>query len=162
MAEFQISDHVKRRAGSVKRIIRVDLTPMVDLGFLLITFFVFTTTMAESKVMNFNQPAAGPPRDVPVTGALTVLSGDKNNMFYYVGFFHKDNVVPVTLKQLRQVLTEKRKTTSLEKLMVIIKTSEMATFGNVVNIVDEMSIANIPVGNYIEAELSDDERLLID
>src|ERR1700733_2328278 len=64
---------------------RVDLTPMVELGFLLITFFIFTTTMARPKAMGLILP-----KDVPENkwinepeGAVITLLPAKNNLVYY-------------------------------------------------------------------------------
>ncbi len=63
MAEIKINNkkdkHPLKKAA--KRSLRVDLTPMVDLGFLLITFFVFTTTMAKATAMEIKSPYGDEP-----------------------------------------------------------------------------------------------------
>lgn len=77
---------------------RIDMTPMVDLGFLLLTFFVLTSTFAKPKVMSLTYPAKDPEKqDKPkeeqlVNNAITFLLTKDNRVFYYKGeFFAKNN-----------------------------------------------------------------------
>ncbi len=70
---------------------RIDLTPMVDLGFLLITFFMFTTTMAKPKTMEINMPYKDPnmkedeQSKVKESTALTILLSKNHRIYYYEG-----------------------------------------------------------------------------
>src|SRR5687767_15370030 len=91
MAEMDTSSgggHHKKGPGvkkSKKLSTRVDLTPMVDLGFLLITFFIFTTTMSEATAMKIYLPADSKDTSkVKESGALTLLLTDKL-VFHYEG-----------------------------------------------------------------------------
>ena len=68
---------------------RVDMTPMVDLGFLLITFFIYTTTMSTPNTTKLNMPKKEEDQtkqmEVVKSGLLTVLLGGQNTIYYYEG-----------------------------------------------------------------------------
>ena len=53
--------------------LKIDMTPMVDLGFLLITFFIFTSAISESKGLNLYMPKDGPNTNQPASKALTLF-----------------------------------------------------------------------------------------
>lgn len=128
---------------------RVDLTPMVDLGFLLITFFIFTTTMSEPTAMRLFLPKdTEKPEDqnkVKASGALSLLLGKDNAVFYYAGELAPDgsNFKSATYKEIRQVIIDKKKSTNPDDFVVVIKPGPDATYKNTVDILDEMAINEV-------------------
>src|ERR1700733_5385889 len=95
MAELDTSGGGGKKSPGVKKSkklsTRVDLTPMVDLGFLLITFFMYTTTLAKPKTMEINMPYKDPnmkiedQTKVKESTALTVLLSRDHRIYYYKG-----------------------------------------------------------------------------
>lgn len=144
---------------------RVDLTPMVDLGFLLITFFIFTTTMSQPTAMRLILPKdADKPEDqnkAKESGVITLLLGNDNNVFYYEGQLASDgsNFKSSNFKEIRTVLIDKKRNTPEKDLVVIIKPSAECTYKNVVDILDEMAI-NI-LKKYALVDISEGEAALV-
>ena len=171
MAEVDTSGGGHKKGPGVKKAkkqsTRVDLTPMVDLGFLLITFFVFTTTMSQATAMNMNEPKDDPTNQLKVknSGVLTLLLGKNDNVYYYFGELSPTNASAQfkssNFKDIRQVILDKKKATPIGDLMYIIKSDKEATFKNAINILDEMSISAVPPGHYAEVDMSDTEAQLI-
>jgi biopolymer transport protein ExbD len=146
---------------------RVDLTPMVDLGFLLITFFVFTTTMSQPTAMNMNEPKDDPDQQLKVknSGAMTILLGKNDQVYYYMGELSAENASQqfksTNFKDIRQVILDKKKATPIGDLMYIIKSDKDATFKNAIDILDEMTINTVPPGHYAEVDMAPSEEQLI-
>jgi biopolymer transport protein ExbD len=96
---------------------RVDMTPMVDLGFLLITFFIFTATMSSPKAMDLRMPKdVDDPKkqnEAKESGALTIMLGKGNQVYYYEGQLKVDvgvnNFKQTTFKGIRDIIINKRK-----------------------------------------------------
>ena len=93
MADIESGGGGKHKGGKPKGkklSTRVDFTPMVDLGFLLITFFMLTTSMNKPKTMEITFPADKKEQteDIKIaeSQAMTILLGDDNQIFYYFGF----------------------------------------------------------------------------
>jgi biopolymer transport protein ExbD len=82
--------HEKKRAK--KSSTRIDMTPMVDLAFLLLTFFVLTSTFAKPKTMEINYPAKpeDDTKNIRVNNALTFILSDKDAIYYYYGQFYAE------------------------------------------------------------------------
>ena len=145
-----------------KKRIHVDLTPMVDLGFLLITFFVFTTTMTKATAMDMlvpNDTDSTAASEVCESCALTVLLGKNDRLYYYEG---KDETAVYketnySANGIRDIIMQKKKTL-FEKnpkltLQLIIKPSVRSDFKNLVDIIDEANICALK--RYYITELND-------
>lgn len=129
MAEMDTSSGGGHKKGpgvkkSKKLSTRVDLTPMVDLGFLLITFFVFTTTMSQSTAMNMNEPKDDDTTQqlkVKNSGAMTILLGQKDQVYYYFGQLDPNTLSEQfkssSFKDIRDIIVKKKKSTPEGDLM---------------------------------------------
>lgn len=138
MAEMDTSSGGGHKKGpgvkkSKKLSTRVDLTPMVDLGFLLITFFIFTTTMSQPTAMKLNLPKdSDKPEDenqAKESGALTILLGKDNHVFYYEGklesngsnfksssFSGENNIRDVIINKKKDVMSRHVHSASCQKI----------------------------------------------
>jgi biopolymer transport protein ExbD len=96
---------------------RVDMTPMVDLGFLLITFFIFTATMSSPTTMDLNMPKETEDKkektEIKQSGALTIMLGKDDHVYYYEGQLDQANASSIfktaTFKTIRDVIINKKK-----------------------------------------------------
>ena len=152
---------------------RVDLTPMVDLGFLLITFFVFTTTMSKPTVMKMNEPKDEKVEDqmkVKESAVMTILLGKDDQIYYYMGTLTAEGASQQfkssSFKDIRQIILDKKRAVPdgdklKSDLMYIIKADKESKFKNIIDILDEMSINAIPPGHYAEVDMTDTEAELI-
>ena len=169
MAELDTSGGGKNKGGKVrtkKQSTRVDLTAMVDLAFLLITFFMLTTTLSKPLAMDMFMPDKDEKNpdevlDVKASRTMTVLLGDDNKIVWYMGVLG-DN--PPTVdnfgkKGIRESLIDNNKkviagTGNPKKgLMVIIKPTDQSNYKNFVDILDEIKIAGVPsygINNKVE------------
>lgn len=168
---------------------RVDMTPMVDLGFLLITFFIFTTTMSSPTALDLYMPKDTDKEEeqnkAKESGALTIMLGKGDQVYYYEGQLLPDasNFKQTTFKGIRDVIIKKKKDVKAahqhdEKckeiwaknggdqkscldrdLVVVIKPNDDATYKNTVDILDEMTINEIK--RFAMVDLFPDEKTLI-
>ncbi len=178
---------------------RVDMTPMVDLGFLLITFFVFTATMSSPTALDLNMPKdVNDDKDkteVKQSSTLTIMLSKGNQVYYYEGMLEvtesKNNFKSSNFKDIRKVILDKKKDvisrgkTDLTDpqciaerkqaqkdgdpdwenaclamdFVVVIKPDKDATYKNVVDILDEMTINQVK--RYAMIKIEDVEVELI-
>ncbi len=162
MANINIS---QRKGGKTTGgLVRIDMTPMVDLGFLLITFFVFTASMSESKAMKLTMPADGHPLQVSEKNVITVLVDNKRTIIYEGDWHtavtekkvivHRTHETGKLISMKMQELTNRKRN---DKLTVLIKPLSTASYGSIVNILDDMLIYEVP--SYAIVEPTPEERV---
>jgi biopolymer transport protein ExbD len=166
---------------SKKQSTRVDMTPMVDLGFLLITFFMLTTTMSKPKTMDLIMPKdtkdEKEQNKVKESTALTILLGKDNRVYYYEGlaqdpnasanpeffkattFANKGGIRDVIITKRDEVAKVRNAKGEPEDVVVIIKADDDATYKNFVDILDEMAINRIQ--RYATVDISDQDKTWI-
>jgi biopolymer transport protein ExbD len=158
MAELDTSGGGGKKGGKVrskKASTRIDLTAMVDLAFLLITFFIMATTLAKPKAMDTYWPDKSK-KDVqlpvPESRTMTVLLGNNHKLEWFVG---APGATPPTVDNfgksgIRKTLIENNK--KIEEthpgvkdnfMILLIKVSDKATYKDFVSIMDEISITGI-------------------
>lgn len=169
MAEINLNNRSgKNKKIFMKKSTRVDLTPMVDLGFLLITFFVFTTNLSKANAMDMVIPNDnnGAKNEVCESCALTVLLGGHDMLYYYEG--NEENAVYKTTVYsatgIRNLIAAKKndlfKLNPHWELQLIIKASSRSTFKNMVDIIDEAAICGVK--RYYMVELNEKDKSLVE
>jgi len=150
---------------------------MVDLGFLLITFFMFTTTLAKPKTMEINMPYKDEhiedPTKIKNSVALTVLLSKNHRIYYYEGIGDDPTHAPdlkiayfTPKKGIRDEIIAKKKMVDdlkrsgqlgpKDETTVLIKPDSTSTYSDLVNMLDEMNINDIKV--YAIVDISDIEQ----
>lgn len=177
MPEIIPAENHNQRAG-VKRIkrhsLRIDMTPMVDLGFLLISFFVMTVQLSQPYVARLNMPKDGPGMPLQNSAALTVLLGKNRDIWYYHGnreeafqnnqvfktsFSYKDGIGQVIReKQIlldnNHLIKEGRK-----DLTILIKPADNSNYTGIVDMLDEIVINDVK--RYALVKITDGEKLFL-
>jgi biopolymer transport protein ExbD len=210
MSEVQVKDEGGGGKNKQKKQhLRVDFTPMVDMNMLLITFFMFCTTLLKPQTMNINMPSKDgeelkddKKNQVRESTALTLLLAGNDSIYYYEGNLTKDKyedpnfLVQTTYgpEGLRKLLLEKNRGTyekiqelkiklqdglivdsifrqqskeiqdnamKVQKIApsVMIKPTDLSTYKNMVDALDEMLVCNI--GAYAVVELVDGDHYLL-
>lgn len=144
MADFiQNNRHAQSNKKKLRLGLRVDLTPMVDLGFLLITFFIFATAISERNVLKLVMPKDS--KDsilIKKSGALILLPAGSDKFYFYYG---DDPTMrgPKDIKATRHILLEKKRAVSQKDFFVIIKPMPDADYSQIVQILDEIKINDV-------------------
>lgn len=190
---------LKKKGKQKKLSTRVDFTPMVDLGFLLVTFFMLSATLNKPQTMEISMPskdkvAEEEQTQVKESTAVTILLGKDNKVYYYFGIgtaektpelkvttFAPDGIRNVLLQrnvevvsQIRQLKMQRAKKSITEDVfkkrvaevkqnkqapVVIIKSTDEASYENLVDILDEMQICNI--ARYAIIDITEYDKELI-
>ncbi len=139
VAEPKAKGKGKKRKKGRRLGIRIDMTPLVDVAFLLLTFFMFTTSMSRPQTMEINLP---PDKEVKVEVAesnlMTLRVNDKGDVFWSMGI---ESPKRVERKDLSAFLKEQ--IASNPKLIVVLKIDRAGKYNMMVDLIDEINGALI-------------------
>jgi biopolymer transport protein ExbD len=158
---------------------RVDLTPMVDLGFLLITFFMLSTTLAKPQVMALTMPnVEGDTEPVKASKVLTLIPGPRDKVYWYEGLdkaavdstdFSPQGLRTVILNKMKKVEAEWGREDYLNPKThapstgsftnVIIKPARASRYKNLVDVLDEMAICKVRY--YTVVDITKEEEVMM-
>ncbi|MBE8714521.1 ExbD/TolR family protein [Sphingobacterium hungaricum] len=151
---------------------KVDLTAMVDLAFLLITFFMLTTSLTKPQAMDVAMPDRDKTDvqstiDVADNRTITLLLGSDNKILWYYGQLEKPifptAVVNYSRDGLRKVITEMKaevlNRTKGKDLIVLIRPSDNSISRNLVDALDEMKIMDVK--RYMISKINQNEIALL-
>lgn len=200
MAEINTGGKGSGKKGKPKKLsTRIDFTPMCDLGFLLITFFMLSTSMSKPQTMELSMPSKDKVTEdeqnkVKASTAITLILGKEDKIYYYFGIateevepeliqttFAPDGIRKILLQRNLEVVTQmkelkdklanrsitdeeyKKKAIEIKDNksapVVMIKSTDFASYKNLVDILDEMQICN--VGKYAIVDITDYDKNLI-
>ena len=178
MAELNTGDSgggKDKKVRSKKQNSKVDLTAMVDLAFLLITFFMLTTTLSKPQSMNLGLPdKQDDPSEKPIKvdehRTMTILLGDNDKLVRFVGLLATPEAAPKDFTYGKEgiraeLIDRKAKVFDYTKdpkkgMIVIIKPSKKSNYRNLVDILDEMAIVDVPTYAIVNEFTPEEAKLL--
>ncbi|MBE9603169.1 biopolymer transporter ExbD [Pedobacter sp. MC2016-24] len=141
---------------------KVDLTAMVDLAFLLITFFMLTTSLSKPIAMDIALPdkdVNDTQEPVPASRTMTILLGKHNKLAWYMGEPGKSRPSIEGISQIRKsiitnknMVAKKNNGDAKKTLFIIVKPTAGAKYKNLVDVMDELSIARITAAPAIDSD----------
>lgn len=167
MADVDLSQSKgKQKHGGKKKkkriSVRLDMTPMVDVAFLLLTFFMLTTSMSKPQTMEINLPPEAKTKvDVAASNLLTLRISEDFRIFWNIG---DDKPTTVDGKEKKEKLINlgrllKERNASNPKLITLIKVDGKAKYIDMVDIMDELNINSIT--RFSLAPMLDDDKKII-
>ena len=154
----------KKKGGKVrvkKASTKIDMTPMVDLAFLLLTFFILTTTFNKPKTMEVNMPDKVEDEKeqtkINEKDILNIVLSENNKIYWWIGLTPPVETTGYGKNGVRKVLLEQNRANP--KLMVLIKPEDKSKYENMVDILDEMEIT--ATKRYAIVDYTPDDKTII-
>jgi biopolymer transport protein ExbD len=165
MAEISSSGGGRKKKGgkvrAKKQSTKVDMTPMVDLAFLLLTFFILTSTFNKAKTMEVTMPDKVTDEKeqtkVNENDILNVVLAENDKIYYWIGLTPPAEQTNYSKDGIRKVVMQHNKANP--KLMVLIKPKDESRYNNMVDILDEMEITQTK--RYAIVDFTEDDKTII-
>ncbi len=128
------SKHKKKRRIAV----RIDMTPMVDLMFVLLTFYMVASSMTRPQAMEINIPPSDSKVEVAASNLITLRVIGDGSIYWNIG---TDVPKKVEWKDFRELVVQGNKANT--RLITLIKVDRKAKYQDMVNVIDELNIDNV-------------------
>lgn len=154
MADVQTAEPRGKKKGKHKKKrrlgIRIDMTPMVDVAFLLLTFFMLTTTYSRPQAMEINIPPGDSKVEVAASNLMTLRVIGDGSIYWNIG---TDAPKKVEWKDFRELVVQDNKANT--RLITLIKVDRKAKYQDMVNVIDELNVDNVT--RFSLAPMTDDD-----
>ena len=126
----------------------IDMTPMVDVAFLLLTFFMLTTTFGKPNTMEINIPPENTEVKIAETNVMTFRVVEDGYAYWSLGEeaprklrLYDDEEAVVLGEEVRRTLQQETRSNS--KLVIVVKISDKAKYKYLVDLIDEFNMMKI-------------------
>ncbi len=158
MADVQTAEPRGKKKGKHKKkrrvAVRIDMTPMVDLMFVLLTFYMVASAMSRPQAMEINIPPGDSKVEVAASNLMTLRVVSDGSIYWNIG---TDDAKKVEMKDFRDLIVNNNK--AKPRLITLIKVDRKAKYQDMVNIIDELNIDNVTRFS-LAPMTSDDQRAL--
>ena len=150
--------HTKGKKKKKKRTgVRIDMTPMVDVAMLLLTFFMLTTVFNKPQTMELNLPPDDKVQVEVAASTLLTVRIEPNMAIYWSMGNEPTALKKIAFKELRPLLIERLR--SNPKLITLVQIDRDAKYNDMIDIMDELNLANIT--KFSIAPMKDADKKLI-
>jgi biopolymer transport protein ExbD len=154
MADVQTAEPRGKKKGKHKKKrrlgIRIDMTPMVDVAFLLLTFFMLTTTYSRPQAMEINIPPGDSKVEVAASNLMTLRVVADGSIYWNIG---TDAPKKVEWKDFRDLVVQDNKANT--RLITLIKVHRKAKYQDMINVIDELNVDSVT--RFSLAPMTDDD-----
>lgn len=158
MADVQTAEPRGKKKGKHKKKrrlgVRIDMTPMVDVAFLLLTFFMLTTTYSRPQAMEINIPPNDTHVEVAASNLMTVRIVADGSIYWNIG---TDVPKKVEWKDFRDLIIQDNKANT--RLITLIKVDRKAKYQNMIDVIDELNVDNVT--RFSLAPMTDDDQKVL-
>ncbi len=144
------SKHKKKRRIAV----RIDMTPMVDLMFVLLTFYMVASSMTRPQAMEINIPPGDSKVEVAASNLMTLRVVADGSIYWNIG---TDDAKKVEWRDFHDLVEKSNKANS--RLITLIKVDRRAKYQDMINIIDELNVDNVTRFS-LAPMTSDDQKAL--
>ena len=158
MADVQTAEPRGKKKGKHKKkrriAVRIDMTPMVDLMFVLLTFYMVTTAFSRPQAMEINIPPGDVKVEVAASNLMTLRVTPAGEIYWNIG---TDLPKKVEWKDFRTLIVNSNKAN--QRLITLIKVDRKAKYQDMINIVDELNVDNVT--RFSLAPMTDDDQKIL-